>query len=220
MVFCVVADGGIDDIKELPECDIAVFGFRGLGEVNYEKELKGESEKFEEAAKLSKKQKCGLLCGCTTVSRGLVRKSVAVSDNGKLLGIADMTRVIDGEEYKGGSALGFYFINGCKLGICVENDLLFPETVSALAACGCNVIVAMLEEIKNNLPPLIIRAYSYLYGIPIVMCAGKMAYFADITGAIATSSQNTTLFEVSLKNCYHIVTTRRKGLSEDLKEDY
>ena len=220
MVFCVVADSEIKDIKDLPECDIAIFGFRGLGEVDYEKELKGESEKFEDAAKLSKKSKCGLISGCKTISRGLVRKSAAVSDNGKLLGIADMNHVIDGEEYKGGSALGFFSVNGCKLGICVENDLLFPEAVSALAACGCNVIVAMLEEIKNNLPPLIIRAYSYLYGIPIIMCAGKMAYFADITGAIATSSQNTTLFEVSLKNCYHIVTTRRKGLIEDLKEDY
>ena len=220
MIFCVVADGEIKDRNELPECDIAVFGFSGLGEVDYEKELKGETEKFEDAAKLSKKCKCGLLSGCTTVSRGLVRKSVAVSDKGKLLGIADMNHIIDGEEYKSGSALGFFNVNGCKLGICVENDLLFPEAVAALAACGCNVIVAMLEEIKNNLPPLIIRAYSYLYGIPIVMCAGKMAYFADITGAIATSSQNTTLFDVSLKNSYHIVTTRRKGLIEDLKEDY
>ena len=220
MVFCVVADSEINDIKELPECDIAVFGFKGLGEVDYEKELKGESEKFEEATRLSKKHKCGLLCGCTTVSRGLLRKSVAVSDNGKLLGIADMNHIIDGEEYKGGSALGFFSVNGCKLGICVENDLLFPEAVASLSRCGCNVIVVLLEEIKNNLPPLIIRAYSYLYGIPIIMCAGKMAYFADITGAIATSAQNTTLFEVSLKNCYHIVTTRRKGLYEDLREDY
>ena len=220
MIFCVVADGEVRDKKELPECDIAVFGFRGLGEVDYERELKGETEKFEEATKLSKKCRCGLISGCTTVSRGLVRKSAAVSDKGKLLGIADMNHVIDGEEYKGGSALGFFSVNGCKIGICVENDLLFPEAVAALSACGCNVMVVILEEIKNNLPPLIIRAYSYLYGIPIVMCAGKMAYFADITGAIATSSQNTTLFEVSLKNSYHIVTTRRKGLIEDLKEDY
>lgn len=220
MVFCVVAEGDVKSTKKLPDCDIALFGFQGLGEVDYEKELKGESDKFEEAARLSKTANCGLCCGCKTISRGLVRKSVAVSDRGKLLGIADMNHVLDGEEVKSGSSLGFFDIGGCKVGICVENDLLFPESAAALAACGCNVIVAFLDEIKNNLPPLIIRAYAYLYGVPIVMCAGNTAYFADITGAIATSTQNTTLFEVSLKNSYHIVTTRKKGLFSDFKEDY
>mgnify|MGYP006990133359 CR=1 FL=1 len=50
--------------------------------------------------------------------------------------------------------------------------------------CGCNAVVAVLEELRNNVPPLLIRAYSYLYGIPIVMTAGKTAYFADISAVI------------------------------------
>ena len=82
MVFCVVNRGTPKDL-ELPECDIAVFGFEGLGEVDFEKELKGESDKFEEAARLSRKFDCGLVCGCNTVSRGLVRKSVAVCLHGQ-----------------------------------------------------------------------------------------------------------------------------------------
>lgn len=220
MVFCVVTEGRAEEKTVLPECDVALFGFSGLGEVSYERELKGESEKFEEAARLSKNADCGLICGCKTNSRGLIRKSVAVSDRGRLLGISDMNHVIDGEEFKSGSSLGFYKVNGCKIGLCIENDLLFPDAVKSLTMCGCNAVVAVMEELKDGLPPLLIRSYAYLYGVPVVMCAGKMAYFADISGAIATSSQRITLFEVSPKNRYHVVTTRMKGISSEAPEDY
>ncbi len=219
MVFCVV---GGEDLKDahIPDCDLAVFGFSCLGEVDYELELEGRSEKFEEAAKLSKKYSCGLVAGCKTLSRGIIRKSVAAADRGKLLGISDMNHVLDGENYKSGAGLGFYRINGCNLGVCVENDLLFPDTFNALALCGCNAVVALLEELRDSLPPLVIRAYSYLYGVPVIMCAGKTAYFADPSGEIATSTQPVTLFEVSPKNRYRLVTTRTRGIFCGEKADY
>ncbi len=220
MILCVAADSCLKDIKSLPVCDMAVFGFRGLGEVDYENELKGLTDKFEDAARLSKTAGCGILCGCKTVSRGVVRKSVAVADKGKLLGISDMNHVIDGEQFKSGSGLGFYTVGGVKIGLCIENDLMFPDGLKALSLCGCNAVVAFMEEIKDNLPPLLIRAYSYLYGIPIVMSAGNMAYFSEISGAIATSSQRFSLFEVTPRNRYHVVTTRTRGLYTDGREDY
>lgn len=219
MVFCVVNEGVVGK-ADLPECDLAVYGFAGLGEVDFEKELTGDSEKFEEAALFSKKANCGLICGCKTVSRGLVRKSAAVADRGKLLGISDMNHVLDGEQFKSGVGLGFYRVNGCKIGLCIENDLLFPDTFKALSLCGCNAVVVILEEIKDGVPPLLIRAYSYLYGVPVIMCAGRTAYFADISGAIATSTQNMSLFEISTENRYHIVTTRTRGISNDSRTDY
>lgn len=220
MVFCVVSEGAVSEKRNLPECDIAVFGFGGLGEVSFERELKGYSEKFEAAARLSKKYDCGLICGCRTDSRGIIRKSVAAADRGRLLGISDMNHVMDGEQLNSGSSLGFYKMNGCKIGLCIENDLLFPDTVKSLTMCGCSAIVAVMEELKDGVPPLLIRSYAYLYGVPVVLCAGKMAYFADISGAIATSSQPKTLFEVTPKNRYHLVTTRVKGITSDLREDY
>lgn len=220
MIFCVVTDGEVGKKRALPACDVALFGFRGLGEVDYERELKGETDKFEEAARLSKSAGCGVLSGCKTNSRGMLRKSVAVSDRGKLLGIADMNHVLDSEQFKSGSSLGLYTVNGCRVGLCIENDLLFADSVKCLSRCGCNAVVAVLEEIRDGIPPLLIRAYAYLYGVPIVMCAGNMAYFADISGAIASSTQGVTLFEVSPRNRYHLVTTRAKGITADAPADY
>ena len=220
MVFCVVNDGTVEERERLPDCDVAVFGFGGLGEVDYESELKGDTDRFDKVARLSKEGDCGLICGCKTISRGLLRKSAAVSDRGKLLGISDMNYVLDGEEFKSGAGLGVYSVGGVKIGICIENDLLFPDAFKALSLCGCNAVVAFMEEIKNTLPPLIIRTYSYLYGIPVILCAGRTAFFSEVTGEIATSTQDISFFDVSMDAVYHKVTMRTKGLYSDFNEDY
>ena len=220
MVFCVVADGTLKDLKTLPECDVAVFGFNGLGEVDYEKELKGMSDKFEDAVRLSKTAGCGVLCGCYTRSRGVVRKSVSVADGGRLLGISDMNFVLDSEDYKSGAGLGVYSVGGYKIGLCIENDLLFPDAFKALALCGCNAVVVFMEEVRNILPALIIRTYSYLYGVPVIMCAGKTAFYSEVTGELATSALPVSFFDVSPCPQYRKVTMRTKGLFNDFSEDY
>ena len=220
MIICVAAGGSIKDAANLPRCDIAVFGFKGLGEVDYESELRGVTDKFEDCARLSKTAGCGVVCACKTKSRGILRKSVAVADRGKLLGISDMTHVIDCEDWKSGAGLGFYSVGGYKIGLIVENDLLFPECFNSLSLCGCNLIIAVAEELKENVPPLLIRAYSYLYGVPVVMCAGNMAYFSEVSGAIAGSAQQFSMFEITPQNRYHLITSRTRGLFVDGRKDY
>ena len=170
--------------------------------------------------RVSRAASCGVVCACKTVSRGVRRKSAAVADRGKLLGIADMNHVFGGEEYKSGACLGLYSVGGYKVGVCIENDLYFPEGVRALSACGCNVIVAVTEELTGFMPPLLIRAYAYLYGVPVVMCAGKTAYFAETSGEVAGSNQPVSLFETDPKNCYRLVGTRVRGIGEDGRTDY
>ncbi len=217
MVVCVI-NGGL--CENLPECDVAVFGFSGLGEVNFESELKGDSDKFEAAARLSRKNGCGVVCACRTLSRGIRRRSAAVADGGRLLGISDMNHVFDGENFKSGANLGLYKVAGCKVGVVVGNDLFFPETVKSLSACGCSVVCAVLDEVTDGIPPILARAYAYLYGAPVILCAGKVAYFADITGAIASSTQQFALFEFDPQNRYRLVTTRCRGIMDTVRADY
>lgn len=220
MKICVAPDLSQDCVARLPECDVAVLGFGFLGEVDYESELAGRTDKFGEFARLSKVCGCGAVCGCKTDSRGLKRKSAAVADRGKLLGISDMLHVIDGEEYKSGAGLGLYKLGGYKVGLCVENDLYFPENFKALSLCGCNLIVCLTENGADNIPTLLIRAYAYLYGVPVVMSAGKCAYFADITGAIASSNQKITAFVADPCNRYRVISTRSRGIMDVTGDDY
>jgi predicted amidohydrolase len=219
MKICVLSST-LKEVSALPNCDVALFGFGAIGCVDYESELSGKTDKFEELARLSKLFDCALLCGCLTDSRGVKRRSVAVADRGKLLGISDMLHVLDGEDIKGGAYLGAYTLGGYKVGLCIANDLYFPETVKALSLLGCNLIAVHFEEFKDALPPVLMRAYAYLYGVPIVANAGKVAYFADMSGAIASSSQKISVFETDAKNSYRIISSRRRGLFCDFAEDY
>ncbi|MDE7087459.1 MAG: hypothetical protein K2O67_04620 [Clostridia bacterium] len=220
MKICVVTDRRSSLSVRLPSCDIALFGFGALGTVDYESELAGKTEKFEAVAKLSGVAECGVLCGCDTLSRGLKRRSVAVASRGKLLGISDMLNVLDDEEYKSGAAVGVYTVGGYKVGLCIDNDLYFPDCIKACAMYGCNLVAVHTEEITDGIAPVLIRAYAYLYGMPIVLCSGGAAYFADITGVLASSTQEVAVFETSPKNVYRVVTSRRRGVFTAPFNDY
>lgn len=220
MRICVLTEGQPSTTKKIPDCDLLVVGFQGLGEVDYESELKGKTEKFECIARRSKALNCAVICGCKTNSRGLIRKSLATFDKGKLVAISDMNCVMDKEEFKSGAGLGLFTLGGYKVGLLVENDLYFPENFGSLATCGCNLVVCALETATDSMPATLTRAYSYAYGVPSVTCAGKVAYFADVTGEMATSFQGINVFEHSPKNEYHLITQRRRGLFCRQVDDY
>ncbi|MGN0806738.1 MAG: hypothetical protein ACI4MC_06830 [Candidatus Coproplasma sp.] len=220
MKVCVITQRNGGFSLPLPQCDIALFGFSTLGGVDFGDEIDGKSSKLQTMAAYSAKCGCGVLCGCITDSRGLKRKSVAVASEGRLLGITDMLYVLDGEEFKSGAAAGIYTLHGYKVGLCIDNDLLFPEHIGRLSACGCNLVCVHREDLSDAMSPQLIRSYAYVYGVPIVMVAGSVAFFADITGVIATSNRPVSLFETTLKNCYRVVSPRRRGLFDECGADF
>lgn len=220
MKICVSPRLRASDAVRLPECDVALLGFDFLGDVDYESELSGKTDKFGELSRLTRNSRCAAVCGCRTDSRGLKRKSAAVADCGKLLGISDMLHVVEGEGYKSGAFLGVYKLGGYKVGVCIDSDLYFPENIKSLSLCGCNLLLCLMENLRDNMPPLLARAYAYLYGMPVAMSGGNCAYFADITGEIASSSAPQTFFVAEPRNNYRIVCTRERGLCAADKGDY
>jgi len=203
-----------------PVCDIALVGFTPLGKVEYEGELSGKTDKLKRLAKLSLAARCAVLCGCITDSRKILRKSVAVAEGGRLLGISDMQNVFDGEEFKSGAGVGIYTLGGYKVGICIENDIYFPRLAEIFAECGCNLVAAFSQGLLDGAAPTVVRAYAYLYGMPYVLCAGGAAFFADSDGTLASSNKEFAAFEVLAKNRYRTVTHRRRGVFAEERQDY
>lgn len=220
MKICVIPCPRAGELPAaLPQCDVALIGFGYIGDVDYSCELQGKSDKLGSFARLTKHSGCAAVCGCRTDSRGLKRKSAAVAEGGRLLGITDMLHVEGGEDYKSGAYLGLYKLGGYKIGLCIDNDLHYPENIKSLSLCGCNLLLCLAES-AHTMSPLLIRAYAYLYGMPVAMCAGNCAYFADIGGSIITSASPFTLFSAQPKNNYRVVTTRRRGAFGDERADY
>lgn len=143
MRICFVSRGSLNSFWDTyggSDADIVFFGFQGIGEVSYEKELRGETGYFEDAAILSKENHNVVVCGCVTDTRGVKRKSAVVAENGRLLGVSDMLNAIDGE-YKSGAGLRVYETKVGRLGIAVAEDLYFPEILRTLAVCGSDLIL-------------------------------------------------------------------------------
>ena len=196
---------------DIHSVDLIFFGFDGVGEVSYEKELKGESDFFADVALLSKSGKNIVVSGCVTDTRGHKRKSAVVAENGKLLGVSDMVNAVDGET-AGGAVIRVYETKVGRIGVVVAQDLYFPEVINALAVCGSDCIVCPFEE-TGDIELAILRAHAFCYGVPLFFCGVGFSAVADITGAITVASaQSPFPVAFAVKKEYHLVETRRRGV--------
>ncbi len=192
--------------------DLTVYGFGGLGEVSYDKELKGESDCFERAARLSRQTKGLVVCGCITDTRGIKRKSALVAENGRLCGVSDMTRVMDGA-VSSGAGLRVYDTRLGKMGVAVAEDILFPDVMSALVACGSDFIVCPYGILRDTMPQVLLRAYAHLYGVPIFLCGAGYCIAVEADGSVGMATpQSPVTFVLENRKEFHLVETRRRGV--------
>lgn len=205
-----VSRGGVVGYAERECADVLLAGFCG-DEVSYEKELKGETEYFERAARLSKTLGGVVVCGCMTDARGHKRKSAIVAENGSVLGATDMLHAVDGE-CACGAELGVYATKAGRMGVVVAGDLGFPSVIGALAECGCDFLVCPCERF-GDVQVALIRAHAYCFGVPVFFCAEGYAAIADATGELAFSSTKSPVYaDFECKKEYRLVETRSRGL--------
>ena len=227
MRICFISQGDVRSFRgfyegeplcERAQADVFIFGFNGMGEVAYERELKGETSFFEDAALLSKTAKGVVVCGCVTDTRGHKRKSAVVAENGKLVGVSDMLNVIDGEAGSG-AALRVYETKAGRMGIVVADDLNFPSVIKSLAVCGSDFIVCPYAQ-AGEVQTVLLRALAYCYGVPIYFCAEGYCAVADVSGNLAFASpQSPAVLDFESVKEYHLVETRRRGFYKAPKGD-
>lgn len=200
----------VQEQEKNERADLILFGFGGGEEVNYERELKGETRFFEKVAMLSKTQQSVVVCGCITDTLGHKRKSAVVAENGKLLGVSDMLHAVDGE-VSSGAALRVYETKIGRMGVVVAGDLLFSDAVKTLALCGSDFIVCPYGN-TGSVQSVLLRADAYRFGLPILFCGDGYSTLADATGSIAFACpQSPAFIEFKNKKEYHLVETRRRG---------
>ena len=199
---------------------ILAFGFEGLDEVCYERELCGETSYFEEVAVLSREIGGVVICGCKTDTLGQKRRSAVVADKGRILGVSDANYAVDGE-HSAGATLQVYETSQGKIGVAVCEDLYFPEVAKSLAFCGSEVIVCPFSEMTGSIESVLARAYAFLNGVPVVVCGIGYAFCADVTGDLAfASSDSPTSFTLQPQRSYHLIEMRKKGLFKRPQGEY
>ena len=224
MRICFVTSGDLGAYSEKQadfHAELVCFSFMALGEVSYEKELKGETSLFEDVALLSKEGQNVVICGCYSDSRGIRRKSVVVAERGRILGVSDMLNRLDSAEYRPGAGIKLYETKAGKIGVIVAEDLYFPQVTETLALCGADLIVCIFEELNESLEQVLIRANAYLYGVPVCLCGYGYAEAADVGGKLAFASpKSPCLYDMRREQEYHIVETRRRGFYLHKKSEF
>ncbi len=224
MRICFVTVGSLSGYAEKyadAGADVVCFPFAALGEVSYERELRGETSLFEDVALLSKEGKNVVVSGCYTDARGVRRKSVVVAERGRILGVSDMVNRIDGAEYRAGAGIKIFDTQAGKIGIVVAEDFYFPEVVQTLSVCGAELALCVFEQLTESLEQTLMRASAYYYGLPVCICAYGYAQAADIAGKVRFASpKSPCVYDFEREQEYHIVETRQRGFYRRKKSGF
>ena len=154
MRICFLTNGNLSDqTADLQACgaDVILCGFQALGEVSYERELRGETNLFEDVALLSKEAQNVVIGGCFTDSHSMRRKSVVVAERGRILGVSDMVNRIDGGAYRAGAGVKIYETKVGRLGVIVAEDIYFPRVGETLSACGAEIAINTFAQFSASL---------------------------------------------------------------------
>ncbi|MBE7084095.1 MAG: carbon-nitrogen hydrolase family protein [Clostridiales bacterium] len=210
-----------EKLSKVAGCDVLTFGFNGLGLVSYKKELSGETEYFQDVAKLSKQLSSVVICGCDTDNYGVYRHSVVIADSGKLLGVSDMAHSFGDSEYAPGGNFRVYDTHVGKIGLIVQEDLFFPETSRVLTLCDADLLICVFKKLENLMPQIMMRACSFSNGVAMAVCAHNYACISDIRGNVKVAgSLDFINANVKIEKDYHLISSRRRGLYRDFNSGY
>ncbi len=205
---------------ETQSADLLLFGFQGGEEVSYEKELKGETGKFEELARLSKARNAVVVCGLVTDMKGLRRKSALVAENGRILGVSDMLNAFD-EEWNVGASTRVFETKKGRIGVLVAEDLYFYETAKSLAVAGCDFIVCPFGGDTGENELLMLRANAFTVGLPILFCSRGYSLIVSPFGNVEFASPKPTVsVAFDCPKTYRIMQTRVRGYARLKRTEY
>ncbi len=200
---------------------VAVFGFNGLGLVSYKKELAGETEYFQDVAKLSRQISGVVISGCDTDAYGVFRHSAVIADKGKLLGVTDMAHSIDESEFVAGGSFRVYDTSAGKIGLIISEDLFFPETARVLALCDADIIICLIKELSGSIEQVMLRAGAFSNGVAMAMCAKNYAVVSNIKGEISLASgADIVKTKIKIEKDYRLISSRRRGIYRDFRSGY
>ncbi len=200
-------------LKAEREESILLFGFNGFDKISYKKELSGEEDNLSSIAKLSKKGSKVVISGAITDNYGIIRKSCLVADSGKLLGISDMNFCLDKSPYSSGAGHKIYQTKSYRIGVLVDDDIFDVDSVKSMALMSADIVVCVMQGEEKQQYSALVRAYSYLFGLPVIICTSSGVIAGDMQGEICSSSKNLeSTIIVPVKKNYRMCQFKKRGL--------
>ena len=202
-------------ILEEKNNQILVYGYESLGKVSYKYELSGVESKLPTLSNLSKKAKGVVIAGAVTDNYGILKQSVIIADNGKLLGISDCVLGYENSPYQVGGSFKVYNTSACKIGVVVGDDIKNFDGVRSMSLCDADIIVAITPLEEKPQYNFLIRTYAYLFGVSILLLTKTGVIASDSLGEIcAKSVEDKANLIIPVKRQYVAYKSKRRGIKD------
>ena len=214
MKICLVPNKKVNEHfkTESVNADLVVFSMLGEREINFKKELEGKSEKLSTITQISKDIDGGIFCGCITDTYGQKRKSVAIANKGKLLGVTDRKFKLSTDDYASGGGDRVFSIGERKIGLLVAEDLFFYEISKSLVDVGCDMLVCVFDTETNHLPLIVMRSIAFCEGVPCALVSCNHASLISSKGDVVESKNSTFVVEDYFEiKTFQDITYKKKG---------
>ena len=175
-------------IKDPHGAELLAVGYTDGEIIKYVKELRGETNILKNLSEISVKCDLPLIYAADTDNYGVLKRSAAVLENGKLLGISDMTVAYSDSPLAIGANGKLYDLKCGKVAVAIGDDLLSYELMRAFAVCGAEAVIAFhkLSEVSG----ILLRAYAYLTGLPFLLIAKNGVLCASPQGKLSLPDEN------------------------------
>lgn len=195
-------------IHKKEDYNLAVIGFSGTDRVKYSKELSGETSRLKDLADYSEKTEKTLISAFDTDNYGIIKHSAGVFDNGKLLGISDMTVSYSASPYMPGAHGKLYSSSAGKIAVAIGDDIFRFELFKSFAICGAETVIVIRNDDAQEIHTVLTRAYAYLLGFPILLVNKNNACSINVKGEI--NPPNGDIFELIPLYDFSLKTTKIK----------
>ena len=204
------SDGGEKNNRADAELTIVKFG--AVGEIDYKKELSGETKDLVFLGKSSKSFGGSTLFCAPSDNHGLKRLSAYLFTAGKLTAIFDMNEGYG--KYISTCGVGTFSIGGVKIGVLIGNDGLDCDLVKSLVFCGCGLIIDLYPDFLTEIKEISAGFYSHVFGVDYV-CVATDKVVARRAGGELVEFENADgkhlPLELSGRRIYREVRAKKPG---------
>lgn len=196
----VISSGG--------DADLTIVPFGCISEIDYKKELSGESCELVNLGRAARNNGGPMLFCASTDNHGIKKLSAFLFENGKLVTIFDLN---EGGKYSPSYGVGLFGRGSVKCGVLVGDDLFDCDLVKALSLCGCCLIIDLYPDFLNKNHIGAVNFYSYVYGVDFLcVCTDNSAFrIAGCDGVKTNCSGN--IIDFPCKRLYREIRTKKPG---------
>lgn len=215
----VCMTGGVKEILNSGASEALLVATRANPDlINMVSELSGDSDDFKRLALYSAQNKLIIIM----LFRAKIYKkqylSAIVIDNGKILGVSDMTHRVSAEMLLDrGQAYRIYDTASGVIGVIVGDDIFFPEVARTEVLAGARLLISLSSFRMDNTVAIAVKSASLFNGVNSLYITADECGLVGLYGNIIERNTDFySFYEIEPQYDNKLIRARRAEIYQDV----